>query len=101
MIQNVFRLAISSTALALLAFAVITAPAFAHQSIVSQGDDFAITATNRQSGLSATWNATDISSLPAGMTRRDSPSKMRRMAATPDAMRPAFAVLPIPSLSAN
>ena len=40
----------TSVALALLAFAVISAPAGAHQCETSQGNDFALTATDHRSG---------------------------------------------------
>ncbi len=66
MIQKTFKLAMTSVTLALLVLAVIIAPASAHQSEVSQGNDFAITASDHRSGtvcdqerdghfVSATW----------------------------------------------
>ena len=56
----------TSVALALLAFAVITSPVSVHQSEVSHGNDFAVTVTDHRSGtvcdserdvhvVSATW----------------------------------------------
>jgi hypothetical protein len=64
--QKILMRTASTALLALLAFAVISAPAGAHQSEVSQGHDFAVTATDHQSGtvcdmeadghfVSATW----------------------------------------------
>ena len=50
MLQQVFRLTVTATALALLAFAVVTAPLSAHQSETSQGRDFVVTATDHMSG---------------------------------------------------
>ena len=48
--QRLVQLTATSVALALLAFAVITAPMSAHQNETSQGNDFAITATDHRSG---------------------------------------------------
>jgi hypothetical protein len=50
LIQKIFKLAATSVALALLVFAVVSSPVGAHQSEVSQGNDFAVTATDHQSG---------------------------------------------------
>lgn len=48
--RKFFQLAVTSVAAALLVFAVIAAPAGAHQTEVSQGNDFAITASDHESG---------------------------------------------------
>lgn len=48
--QHFHRFVLTSVALALVAFAVVTAPISAHQSEVSQGNDFAVTATDHRSG---------------------------------------------------
>lgn len=44
------RFALTAVAVALLSFAVFATPAGAHQTEVSQGRDFAITATDHESG---------------------------------------------------
>ena len=70
MIQKLIRLSLTPLALALLVFGLITAPVGAHQSEVSQGNDFAITATDHMSGsvcdmerdgfaVTAEWSAAD------------------------------------------
>jgi len=66
LIQKSFRLIFISMSLALLVLAGSTMPANAHQSEVSQGNDFAVTASDHRSGtvcdmerdghfVSATW----------------------------------------------
>jgi hypothetical protein len=66
LIQKIFRLTQTSVVLAVLALVMIAAPAGAHQSEVSQGNDFAVTASDHRSGsvcdqerdghfVSATW----------------------------------------------
>jgi len=49
-LQKTFRLTVTAAALALLVFAVITAPTGAHPSNVSQGLDYAVTLDGHQDG---------------------------------------------------
>jgi hypothetical protein len=50
LIQKMLRLAMTSAVLLLLASILVSAPVSAHQTEVSQGNDFAVTATNHRSG---------------------------------------------------
>jgi len=65
-------------AVALLAFAVITAPVGAHQSETSQGNDFAITATDHMSGSVCDWER-DGAAVSAEWTDADGVSVGREV----------------------
>lgn len=48
--KSIVRFAFSAVTAALFAFAVLVPPTAAHQTEVSQGNDFAVTATDHESG---------------------------------------------------
>jgi hypothetical protein len=50
LIQRFFKFAMIPAILALVALSVATAPASAHSTITSQGDDYAVTDSNHRSG---------------------------------------------------